>query len=105
MDISEIHDEMQRLKEEKTIIENTLENIKKEDQLRPQPVSVKQVLGIYSKLCDAIKTGSNEQKRTLLRAFVRRLEFNPETDSLEITMFVDPTQSTVWYLSGAQDRT
>jgi site-specific DNA recombinase len=105
MDISEIHDEMQQLKQEKSELAATLENIKNEDRLRPQTVSAKQILNLFSELSEAIKTGTNEQKRTLLRAFVRRLEFDPENDALQISMYTDPTQSTVWYLSGAQDRT
>jgi hypothetical protein len=61
---------------------------------------------MYSSLEEAIESYDPEKKRKLLRTFVRRLEYDLQTDTIKVSAYAEPV-STVYmcHCVGAQDRT
>jgi hypothetical protein len=61
---------------------------------------------MYKHLEDAFESYDPVKKRKLLRSFVRRLEYDPKTDSLKVFVYAEPIPTvSVFHSSGAQDRT
>ncbi len=97
--------ELDNLKFEKMNLEKQKTLIERETLVR-KPVSVEEILRVYQNLEDAFELHDPHKKRKLLRAFVRRLEFDPRKDSLKVVLFAEPlTTVSVCILDGAQDRT
>jgi hypothetical protein len=99
-----VEPELDFLKQEKASLEIELTNIKMQESVKLRLVTTEEFFAVYKNLEQDFEMQNPEQKRKLLRAFVRRLEFDPINDSLKIFLFAEPT-ATVWYSNGAQDRT
>lgn len=96
--------ELDSLKNEKGKLKIELESFTNKEYRRPKPVSAEDILQAYKYLDEAFQTKNTEQKRRFLRCFVKSLEYDPDTDLLNIRLFSLP-MSSACILIGAQDRT
>lgn len=96
--------EIDSLKNEKVELEAELRIVRSKDNKKPKPVSAEDIIQLYERLEEAFQTENTEQRRKLLRCFVKRLEYNSKTDSLKVYIFSQPIESAC-IMAGAQDRT
>lgn len=102
-DVTLAKKELETLQEEKAQTEATLRELDDEEITKPKPVAASDILGLYRNLEKALETQDNSTKRKMLRYFVRRLEFDPESDTLTAYFFAEPTAASVCQTSGARD--
>jgi len=111
LDFEEAKDEVKRLKTEQTEIKQALDNLATEEIKKPRPITVEEIMKLYENLRAAVEAEDTEKKRKLIRAFVRRLEYDPKKDLLRIFFFGlnGPsglvTPGSVCISDGAQDGT
>lgn len=104
LDISEVKEEIQRLKEEQKNSQLELDRLRDEINASPQEIHPEDILNMYSRLELAFQDQSNREKKKLLRYFIRKIEFSPDDDRLTVYLFADPTSTkAVWFSFGAQD--
>jgi hypothetical protein len=102
LDMSMAKPEIDALKAEKGKLESELKEVEKFEIFKPKKVSAAEILEAYKHLESAFELQDPAKKRKLLRNFVRRLEYEPKSDSLTIYMFAGPA-AVVFHSNGAQD--
>lgn len=101
-DVEAAKKELGALQAEKSETEKTLRELESEIAVAPKPVAAEDILALYANLEQAFEAQDNGRKRQMLRYFVRRVEFDPASDSLTVYLFAEPAAS-VCQTSGARD--
>ncbi len=94
---------LEPLRTEQERIRAALAEIEASKKESPPPVSAEEILQMYAGLEQAFQHQDIPAKRRLLRAFVRRIEFDPQADNLRIYLFAELSPD-VCPSDGARDR-
>ncbi len=106
-DVATAKEELVRLQDEKADLEKKLNELEVESRSEPRLLTPDDILLMYQRLEDAFTNQPNKDKKKMLRCFVRRLEFDPKSDTLTVYLFAEPASTTtaVWFSGGARDET
>ncbi|HHV62976.1 MAG TPA: hypothetical protein GXX51_10110 [Firmicutes bacterium] len=104
-DVETAKKELAVLQSEKAQTEATLRELDNDELTRPRPLTPGDILELYANLEKAFQSQDNARKRKMLRYFVRRLEFDPGSDTLTIYFFAEPAVASVCQSYGARDET
>lgn len=74
-----VNGKLSKLKREKELVKSQLEDLlkKKVDIVEPDALA-EGILGYIETFCGVLETGTPEQRKTFLRAFVSKVELNPD---------------------------
>lgn len=101
-DVGVAKKELEALQAEKTQTEAMLRELDGEEGIKPKPVTASDVLELYRNLEKAFQSQDNAAKRKMLRYFVRRLEFDPGSDTLTVYFFAEPAVASICQSYGAR---
>lgn len=89
-----VNPEIEKLKEELARLQKQKEGLQLVQPI-VKPLDEDKVISYFCRIDEVIANGTNREKRQFIRAFIRRIEFNPEESKVRIYWFYNPLKKTV----------